>query len=147
VGKGDLSLQQEALAATMVAQFRARLVQEMHAAGWRVVAKTKPGRDIWQFQEQGAPITPAQQATHQRKPISQASDQGRQSRSRVVYTRPITFTCVWCKQQVTEERFPSHTPLYCGKPECKKEATRAKTRERVAEWRKTYPDARKKKRA
>lgn len=51
-------------------------------------------------------------------------------------TRPITFTCQQCGEEVTEERYPSHTPLYCSKPGCRAEATRIKTRQRVAAWRK-----------
>src|SRR4051812_38114529 len=50
-------------------------------------------------------------------------------------TRPVTFVCQQSGQEVTEERYPSHIPLYCSKPECKAEATRAKTRQRVAAWR------------
>lgn len=58
-------------------------------------------------------------------------------------TRPRTFVCQWCHEEVTEQRYPSHTPLYCSKPECKQEATRIKTRERVAKHRRLHPDARK----
>lgn len=70
-----------------------------------------------------------------------------QSITRTVYTRPVTFKCQWCHQTVTEDRFPSHMPLYCQNSACKQAATRAKTRERVANWRKSHPDARRKQKA
>jgi len=51
-------------------------------------------------------------------------------------TRLITFVCQQCGEEVTEERHPSHMPLYCSRPGCKAEATRIKTRARVAAHRK-----------
>ena len=77
-------------------------------------------------------------------PVSKHDTDSHQDRARKYETRPVTFTCQWCKEEVTELRYPSHTPLYCSKPACKKEATRVKTRERVAAWRKTHPNARRK---
>ena len=48
-------------------------------------------------------------------------------------TRPITFTCEWCYREVTEERAPGRTPVYCR--ECKPEVLRAGVRQRVKEHR------------
>lgn len=48
-------------------------------------------------------------------------------------TRPITFTCEWCYREVTEERAPGPTPVYCLG--CKDEVRRAGVRQRVKEHR------------
>ncbi|HEU5377552.1 MAG TPA: hypothetical protein VFV38_19185 [Ktedonobacteraceae bacterium] len=57
-----------------------------------------------------------------------------QQKNIVRSTRPITFTCRQCGQKVTEERYPSHTPLYCAA--CQPEVVKARTRARVAAYRK-----------
>ena len=125
-------------------RLQARMQAIILADGWRPVAQTREGLAIWQHRP-GAKHAPAQPAILEQEHGIVESDLERQSRTRTVYTRSITFTCAWCKQQVTEQRYPSHTPLYCSKPACKQEATRVKTRERVASWRKAHPDARRKK--
>ena len=33
---------------------------------------------------------------------------------RVVTSRPVTFTCQYCDQTVTQERMPAPMPLYCS---------------------------------
>ncbi|HEX7736494.1 MAG TPA: hypothetical protein VF458_16715, partial [Ktedonobacteraceae bacterium] len=55
--------------------------------------------------------------------------------SREVFTREVTFTCVVCKQTVTQQRYPGNPPLYCSDA-CKGERQRERTRERVAKHRK-----------
>jgi hypothetical protein len=150
--RGRMGQRQEELGAELVRNLRPHMETEMRAAGWQVVAKTNEGRDIWQHQP-GAQLqsqsTPAQPVDLEQEsgiaPGDQENDISAQSQTRIVYTRTITFICQWCRQEVTEQRFPSHTPLYCSKPACKKEATRVKSRERTAAWRKANPDARKKK--
>jgi hypothetical protein len=54
--------------------------------------------------------------------------------SREVFTREVTFTCVVCKNTVTQQRYPGHTPLYCSEG-CREERRRERTRERVARHR------------
>jgi endogenous inhibitor of DNA gyrase (YacG/DUF329 family) len=49
--------------------------------------------------------------------------------TRLLYTRPVTFTCTVCGDTVTQERFPSHKLLYCS-DECQDQGTKAKKRER-----------------
>jgi hypothetical protein len=49
-------------------------------------------------------------------------------------TREITFTCAWCTKIVTQERYPSPKPMYCGDT-CEQEAQREKTRARVQRFR------------
>lgn len=56
------------------------------------------------------------------------------ARSRTLKTRRVTFFCAWCKQPVTQERFPGPRPRYCSDT-CKEAAAREKTRERVRRWR------------
>jgi hypothetical protein len=126
---------QEERGQALTERLRARLQAEMLASGWRPVAATKEGLPIWR---------PAPAQPHPRIESTQTGE-SRQAKTIHRYTRAVTFTCQWCKEEVTEQRFPSHTPLYCSKPACKKEATRAKTRERVSAWRKDHPDARRKK--
>lgn len=53
---------------------------------------------------------------------------------RMVNTRPVTFTCVRCNQEVTQERYPGRLPRYCGDI-CAGEAERAKTAERTRRYR------------
>lgn len=54
--------------------------------------------------------------------------------SRTITTRPLTFTCRWCQRTVTQQRFPGPLPAYCSE-ECKMEAQREQTRERVRRYR------------
>ncbi len=155
----------------LVAHLRERMLAQMREAGWQVVGKTKEGRDIWQHRPSltplqsvllgGAPemeavvpqVSPSmEQAKREegRLPAEKSSqcDATRvQQQTRVYTSRAITFTCRQCGRIVTEQRFPSHTPLYCSNPACKQEATRKKTCERVAKYRRLHPDARKKQRA
>lgn len=49
---------------------------------------------------------------------------------RTVHTRPVTFVCVVCDSQTTQERYPGKTPLYCSE-ECKEKRTAEKNEERV----------------
>jgi len=56
------------------------------------------------------------------------------SYTREIATRPIRFTCAWCQDTVTQQRFPGPLPAYCSKT-CKKEAQRAQTREGVRRYR------------
>lgn len=67
---------------------------------------------------------------------SEAKGRGRQAAySREVFTRPVTFTCIVCSKTVTQQRYPSHTPLYCSEG-CREARQRERTRERVAKHRK-----------
>jgi hypothetical protein len=54
--------------------------------------------------------------------------------TRTITTRPLTFTCRWCQRTVTQQRFPGPRPVYCSE-ECKTEARREQTRERVRRYR------------
>ncbi len=154
----------------LVEQLRERMLAAMHEAGWQVVGQTKEGREIWQhrpsFSQEPASAaevsrdqTPATQASGnvmevlaEAHPLGQLSSEAKgddqagsvQCQIRVYTTRSITFTCVQCGREVTEQRFPSHTPLYCSNPACKKEGNRLKTRARVAKYRRLHPRARKK---
>ncbi len=56
------------------------------------------------------------------------------SYTREIATRPIRFTCAWCQDTVTQQRFPGPLPVYCSE-DCQKEAQRAQTRERVRRYR------------
>jgi hypothetical protein len=54
--------------------------------------------------------------------------------TRTITTRPLTFTCRWCRRTVTQQRFPGPLPAYCSE-ECTAEAKREQTRERVRRYR------------
>ena len=54
--------------------------------------------------------------------------------TREIATRPVMFTCTWCQDTVTQQRFPGPLPAYCSEG-CKKEAQREQTRERVRRYR------------
>jgi len=56
------------------------------------------------------------------------------SYTREIAARPIRFTCAWCQATVTQQRFHGPLPVYCSE-DCKKEAQRAQTRERVRRYR------------
>ncbi len=56
------------------------------------------------------------------------------SYTREIATRPIRFTCAWCQDTVTQQRFPGPLPAYCSE-DCTKDAQRAQTRERVRRYR------------
>ena len=48
---------------------------------------------------------------------------------RMVTSRPVTFTCQYCQQTVTQERMPAPMPSYCSE-RCRLNA--AATRKRVS---------------
>src|SRR5579859_2266292 len=54
----------------------------------------------------------------------------RESYSRSITTKSITFVCAHCGQTVTQQRYPSPKPMYCTAV-CKKEVEREQTRLRV----------------
>ena len=120
-------------------RLRERMMDAMHAAGWQVVDHTSEGRAIWQHRPSLPVPFPSQ------TPGTEADTSKERTQTRLVQTRAVTFTCVQCGREVTEQRFPSHAPLYCSNPTCKQEANRMKTRARVANYRRLHPDARKKK--
>jgi hypothetical protein len=148
----------------LIADLREQMLIQMIDSGWRRVGKTRQGRDIWQHRPPGSSpvsrpssgVAPEMEAVPSRVSeeaaelpalASSISEAGSvQQQTRVYTSRAITFTCVQCGRTVTEQRFPSHRPLYCSNPTCKREATRKKTRERVANYRRRHPDARKKQR-
>lgn len=57
----------------------------------------------------------------------------RQAHSRVISTRPVTFQCAACGEQVTEDRYPGPTPTYC-RP-CGEKIARENNARRVREHR------------
>jgi len=127
-----LSPELEAQGFQMEDQLRAHLLMVLPGAGWYEIDRTRDNQPIWRYGSSVSTLV-----------LEQKNELAR--RSRTVYTRAVTFTCQGCYTEVTEQRFPSHLPLYCSNPACKKEATRQKTRARVAAWREAHPDARKKK--
>ncbi len=52
---------QEELGAALAQKLRERMKEEMKAAGWQVVAKTREGKDIWQYKP--ARVSPGQTVT------------------------------------------------------------------------------------
>lgn len=66
------------------------------------------------------------------KPIN-VSASARQPHSRVIKTRPVTFTCIECGQEVTEDLFPGPPPKYCNN--CVREVRKRQTAERVRNFR------------
>jgi len=40
------------------------------------------------------------------------------SYTREIVTRPIRFTCAWCQDTVTQQRFPGPLPAYCSEGRC-----------------------------
>ena len=146
----------------LIKHLRERMLAAMYAAGWLVVGHTNEGKEIWQHrsfvpaissdQIPGAEVDTRMETLEQATTSHQSSatteserETGTRSQTRLVHTRPVTFTCIQCGREVTEQRFPSHIPLYCSNPACKREANRRKTRARVAKYRQLHPDARKKK--
>jgi hypothetical protein len=147
-----------------------RLQTHLNAAGWLVIGRLgNPPREVWQHQnrlwgkksDQQSQSLQAQNvalpgplarteallpdAPVTGNPIAEAVEhQDEQKASMLVFrrSRAVTFTCEWCRQEVIEQRFPSHLPRYCSNPACKKEAVRAKSRKRTAAWRRLHPDAR-----
>lgn len=53
---------------------------------------------------------------------------------RTISTQSRTFTCAWCKTEVTQRRFPGPEPKYCGDA-CEDEAEREAARKRAKDWR------------
>jgi hypothetical protein len=157
-------------------QLRERMLAGMHEAGWQVVGQTKQGQQIWQHRPplSSSPATASGVSSSGQTSGTEASDgvmgesgeaqhpdqlpacvpgEERDEAARVkrqtrVYTsRAITFTCVQCGREVTEQRLPSHTPLYCSNPACKKEGNRLKARARAEKYRRRQANARKEQQA
>ncbi len=57
----------------------------------------------------------------------------RQAHTRVIRTRPVTFVCVECEREVTEDLFPGPPPLYCNN--CLREVRRRQNAARQKAWR------------
>jgi hypothetical protein len=58
---------------------------------------------------------------------------------RTIQTRPVAFNCQQCRWTLTQQRFPSPAPRYCG-DWCRAQAQRARTRERVQRFRVRHHD-------
>lgn len=110
---------QEELGATLAQNLRERMKTEMKAAGWQVVAKTREGKDIWQYKP--APVPPGQTVTSIQVTVTRTP-------------RNITFTCAICGTKTTQLRMPGPQPRYCSDA-CKAEGERKKIRERVDRYR------------
>jgi hypothetical protein len=157
-GPGKLGSRQAVIGKELEEQLRELLLAKMQAAGWSSNS-TVEGKAVWKHQGAWSPppmkteIGAEQQHTTRRTATYPATQRvyawnmqdapPPQEKQIVRTTRLVQFTCQWCGQEVTEQRYPSHTPLYCSNPECKREANRVKIRERVAKHRKLHPDARK----
>ena len=132
--EAELSELQEQRGRTLGNQLQARLEKQMRREGWSEALtfdgsqflQAKNGSKLWEYHG-----PPPQLRT------------GEQLVSRRMKKRAVTFTCTVCGETVTQQRYPSHLPKYCSDT-CKESDTREKTRERVAAWRKTHPDARSK---
>lgn len=94
-------------------------------------------------EEDGAPPRPPRSRTrsrHRRQRVrvrshwSDRSDDPIPGYSRTITSRTIRFTCQQCGDRVTQERFPGPAPVYCS-ADCKQEAQRVQTRERVRRYR------------
>ncbi len=66
------------------------------------------------------------------KPLD-VTDPRRKPYRRVIRTRPVTFVCGECGQEVTEEVYPGAVPRYCNG--CLREVHRRKNAERQKVWR------------
>jgi hypothetical protein len=135
----ELSEEERKSGRALTSSLEKRLEKQMRRAGWSEAIDSsgdriltgRNGLTLWEY---GGPPPRLRN--------------GEQLVARRVKMREVTFTCSVCGQAVTEQRFPSHVPRYCGsckQSEARSEETREKTRLRVAAWRKTHPDARRKK--
>jgi hypothetical protein len=61
------------------------------------------------------------------------TDPRRGSYRRVIRTRPVTFTCIECEREVTEDVFPGPPPVYCNR--CIREVHRRNNAERQRRYR------------
>lgn len=61
------------------------------------------------------------------------TDPRRKPYRRVIRTRPVTFVCIECEREVTEEVFPGPSPAYCNR--CIQEVHRRNNAERQKAWR------------
>ncbi len=53
----------------------------------------------------------------------------RKAHTRVIHTRPVTFTCAECGREVTEDLFPGPMPKYCNG--CIRDVRKRQNAERV----------------
>lgn len=124
---GKMGRKQEARAKVLLGVLEARLLEAMQAAGWSIMTHTPQGGPVWRFTPP-LPV-PTVEEHLPRQMVTQQRAHGLAPYRRTVQMRLVTFTCAWCQQEVTQQRYPGK-PRYCSEP-CEKEATRAKTRTRV----------------
>jgi hypothetical protein len=110
---------QEELGADLARKLSDRMKIDMKAAGWQVVAKTREGKDIWQYRP--ARVFPVQNVTSIQVTVTRTP-------------RNVTFTCAICGTETTQVRMPGPRPRYCSDT-CRAEGEREKTRKRVARFR------------
>lgn len=120
---------QEEIGVKLARKLRERMQEEMLAAGWQVVAKTREGRDIWQHKPKPARLSSPQQGTPMQVTVLRTA-------------RSVTFTCAVCGRETTQERMPGPKPRYCS-DSCKQDGDREKTRLRVARFKARRRAARK----
>jgi hypothetical protein len=138
--EAELSDEQSQRGRALSKHLRERLEKQMRRVGWSEAIslsgeKTllgKNGLTLWEYCGPPPRVSNDQQVV-----------------SRRVKKRAVTFTCSVCGETVTQQRFPSHLPRYCSdacqESNASSDATREKTRLRVAAWRQAHPDARRKK--
>lgn len=63
------------------------------------------------------------------KPLEVMPSAARQAHTRTIRTRPVTFTCAECGQQVTEDLYPGPLPKYCN--DCVRAVRQRQNAERV----------------
>lgn len=124
---GKMGRKQEARAKALLGVLEARLLEALQAAGWSIMTHTPHGEPVWRFN----PPLPVSTVEEQRprQVVTQKRAHGLEPYQRMIQMRLVTFTCAWCQQEVTQQRYPGK-PRYCSEP-CEQEATRAKTRTRV----------------
>ncbi len=107
---------QEELGADLAQKLRERMKEKMKAAGWQVVAKTREGKDIWQYKP--SRVSPGQTVTSIQVTVTRTP-------------RSVTFACAICGTRITQVRMPGPRPRYCSDA-CKAEGERGKVRARCS---------------
>jgi predicted nucleic acid-binding Zn ribbon protein len=110
---------QEELGRELARNLREQTKTQMLTAGWQVVAYTKEGQKIWQYQPERVAL--AQSVTTRHVTVTRKA-------------RPISFICEVCNTHTTQVRFPGPKPRYCS-DHCKQISEQEKARKRVARLR------------
>lgn len=129
--QGSMGRKQEAHAKALLTVLEERVREALARAGWSLMTHTPPGDPVWRCDRPLAVSVGGEPWA--RQVVTQTRAHGLAAYQRTIQMRLVTFPCAWCKQEVTQQRYPGK-PRYCSEA-CQQEAAREQTRMRAQRFR------------